>query len=85
MAMTITIAVLQIKVEQHQIARAGHPSRIAVLLNSEDGESSGLLTDSVVMTDNLATVTLSTVSRVIGSLPMSDISQALKHTLGLNN
>ena len=66
-----------------QMTRAGHPSRVTVLLDSEDGESSGLLTDSVVMTDNLATVALSAVSRVIGSLAMLDIKKALQHTLDL--
>ena len=36
--------------------RANHPSRILVELDSEIGENSGLLSDSVVMTDNLATI-----------------------------
>ncbi|MEM9272534.1 MAG: type II toxin-antitoxin system PemK/MazF family toxin [Cyanobacteria bacterium P01_F01_bin.143] len=66
-----------------RMMRAGHPSRVAVLRNSPTGKQSGLLTDSVVMTDNLATITCSAVYRVIGSLPTSDIDAALKHTLGL--
>ena len=66
-----------------QMFRAGHPSRVKILLSSPDGKRSGLLTDSVVMTDNLATITLSAVDRVIGSLPMTDMDIALKHTLGL--
>lgn len=66
-----------------QMFRAGHPSRVAILLNSAEGQQSGLLTDSVVMTDNLATIVLSAVYRVIGSLPTVDIDKALKHTLGL--
>jgi mRNA interferase MazF len=63
--------------------RAGHPSRITILLNSLEGQQSGLLTDSVVMTDHLAMIAISAVHRVIGSLPTAEIDQALKHTLGL--
>ncbi len=57
--------------------RANHASRVEILLASPEGKQSGLLEDSVVMTDNLATVL------EIGSLPMTDIDSALKHTLGL--
>jgi mRNA interferase MazF len=66
-----------------QMFRAGHPSRVTILLISPEGQQSGLLTDSVVMADNLATITLSAVYRVIGLLPMANVDEALKHTLGL--
>jgi mRNA interferase MazF len=66
-----------------QMFRSGHPSRVTVLLNSPEGKQSGLLADSVVMTDNLATVMLPAVYRVIGLLPLVNIDIALKHTLGL--
>jgi len=66
-----------------QMFRAGHPSRVTILLNSPQGKQSGLLTDSVVMTDNLATIALSAIYRVIGSLATPDIDEALKHTLSL--
>lgn len=66
-----------------QMFRAGHPSRVTIVLNSFEGQQSGLLTDSVVMTDNLATIVTSAVYRVIGSLPMLEIDRALKHTLNL--
>jgi mRNA interferase MazF len=66
-----------------QMFRAGYPSRVTILLNSPEGKQSGLLTDSVLMTDNLATVILPAVHRVIGSLPRTHIDTALKHTLGL--
>lgn len=66
-----------------QISRTGHPSRVVVLLNTPEGQQSGLLTDSTVMTDNLTTIVLSAVYRVIGSLPMKDIDRALKYTLEL--
>lgn len=37
--------------------RANHSSRVTVLYSTPEGRQSGLLTDSVVMTDNLATIT----------------------------
>jgi mRNA interferase MazF len=36
--------------------RSSHSSRVSVVLNSPEGRQTALLTDSVVMTDNLATV-----------------------------
>jgi mRNA interferase MazF len=67
------------------MARAGHPSRVAVMQKSPEGAQAGLLTDSVVMTDNLATVRETEIDRKIGSLPNMDvIDVALRHTLGLS-
>jgi mRNA interferase MazF len=66
-----------------QLSRAGHPSRVMIPLDSEAGKHSGLQSDSVVMTDNLATIQLAIVARVVGVLPMDAIDRALKHTLGL--
>jgi len=66
-----------------QMSRAGHSSRITILLKSPEGKKSGLLTDSVVMTDKLATIAISAVYRVIGSLSMAEIDKALKRTLSL--
>lgn len=66
-----------------QMLRAGHPSRVTIYLSTPEGQQSGLLTDSVVMTDNLATVMDAALHRVVGSLPMTDVEQALRHTLGL--
>ena len=63
--------------------RAGPPSRVTVLLRSSEGQQSGLLTDSVVMTDNLATVANQAIDRVIGRLPMAQVDDALRGTLGL--
>jgi len=66
------------------ITRAGHPSRIEVSLKSPEGQRSGLRTDSVIMTDNLATVLLSEIDRAIGSLAgFPPIDAALRHTLAL--
>ena len=63
--------------------RAGHPSRVVVRRDTPEGQSAGLLGDSVVMTDNLATVADTAIDRVIGTLPMLDIDTSLRHTLGL--
>ena len=66
-----------------QLSRANHPSRVTVLRASPEGQQSGLLTDSVVMTDNLATIAEPAVYRVIGALPMVDVEGALCQTFGL--
>ena len=67
-----------------RMLRANHPSRVTVLRNSEEGQRSGLLSDSVVMTDNVATVLESAVSQVIGTLTMRSVDNALRHTLALS-
>jgi len=66
-----------------QMTRAGHSSRVTVLVASPTGQWAGLVSDSVVMTDNLVTVTTSAISRVIGVLPMADVDTALRHTPNL--
>ncbi|MBI4769766.1 MAG: type II toxin-antitoxin system PemK/MazF family toxin [Chloroflexi bacterium] len=66
-----------------RLFRANHPSRVAVRLSAPEGQRSGLLTDSVVMTDNLATIAEPALGRVIGSLPMAEVDAALRHTLDL--
>ena len=63
--------------------RANHPSRVTIVLDSPDGVRSGLLTDSIVATDNLATITETAIERVIGEISMKKVDQALRHTLGL--
>jgi mRNA interferase MazF len=63
--------------------RAEHPSRVSVFLSAPEGKQSGLLTDSVIMTDNLATITEYAIDRVIGYLPMNKVEPALRHTLAL--
>jgi mRNA interferase MazF len=66
-----------------RLFRANHPSRVTVLRSTPEGEQAGFLTDSVVMTDNFATIAESEIDRVIGTLPMTDIDKALRHTLRL--
>ena len=63
--------------------RANHLSRVPLLLSSAEGKLSGLLSNSVVMTDNLATIFHSEIDRTIGTIPMDKVDAALCHTLGL--
>jgi mRNA interferase MazF len=66
------------------LSRAGHPSRVLVPLTSPAGVASGLLADSVIMTDNLATVLEKAFHSVIGIIPdMTEVDAALRHTLAL--
>ena len=65
------------------MSRADHPSRVTILGSTPEGQRSGLIMDSVVMTDNLATVVESTIERVIGWMPMEKVNAALRHTLNL--
>ncbi len=54
------------------------------LVVQADGLQTGLArADSVVMTDNLATITETAINRVIGVLPMTDVDTSLRHTLNL--
>ena len=63
--------------------RAHHPSRVEVALSTPEGQQSGLLTDSVIVCDNLATIAETEIDRVIGALPMTKVEAALRYTLGL--
>ncbi len=66
------------------LARAGHPSRIEVLKTSAEGQQMGLRTDSVIMTDNLATVRETEIDRLLGSKSnMQPVDSALRRTLAL--
>jgi len=66
-----------------RIFRTNHPSRVAIFLATPDGQRSGLLSDSVVMTDKLATIHESEIDRKLGTLEMFKIDKALLHTLAL--
>lgn len=53
-------------------------------METEIGKTSGLVFDSVIMTDNLATILLSEVNKVVGNFDrMGEIDKALRHTLAL--
>jgi mRNA interferase MazF len=66
-----------------QMSRSQHPSRSNILIGTPEGQRSGLILDSVVMTDNLATVTISSISRVIGSIEITNLHKSLRNTFGL--
>lgn len=66
------------------LRRGGPPSRIVVERASPMGQQAGLLTDSIIMTDNLATVLENEIDRAIGRVgEMKLIDDALRATLGL--
>jgi mRNA interferase MazF len=66
------------------MARAGHPSRVVVSVGSESAKGSGLLMDSIIMTDNLATIHHSEIDRIIGTVGgLKEIDAALRTTLAL--
>jgi len=66
------------------MARAGHRGRVIVSAASANAKRAGLLMDSVIMTDNLATVHYSEIDRVIGTFPaMGEPDAALRATLAL--
>jgi mRNA interferase MazF len=48
------------------LRQTGHPSRAMAPMDSPAAEGSGLLMDSVIMTDNLATIHNSEIDRAIG-------------------
>lgn len=66
------------------LARAGHPSRVLIEKATPDGQKTGLISDSVIMTDNLATILDTEIDRAIGSWSnMAVVDAALKHTFGI--
>jgi mRNA interferase MazF len=65
-------------------ARRVHPSRIFIPLNSPEAKEAGLRTDSILMTDNLATVLNKAIAAKLGRLKnMGGVDAALRHTLRL--
>jgi mRNA interferase MazF len=65
--------------------RAGHTSRVSFTKESAQGRQMGLLSDSVLMTDNLVTVLDGEIDRAIGQCPdRPDVDAALRHTFGLD-
>lgn len=65
------------------VSRTG-PTRVSVRRASRSGRVMGLLTDSVIVTDNLATVLDREIDRALGNCPdMVAVDSALRVTLGL--
>ena len=66
------------------LSRKSHPSRILIELSAPDGKQSGLLSDSLVATDNLATLHEKFIDKKLGSLTaLKAIEKALAFTFGL--
>jgi mRNA interferase MazF len=66
------------------LARGGHPSRVVIRLEEAGAAGTGLKSDSVIMTDNLATIELRLVKQAIGRIPdMKPVDRALRSTLAL--
>lgn len=66
------------------MSRSSHNSRVTVLSNSAEFAASGLKTNSVLVTDNLATVRESFIDKTLGSFTkMELVDAALAHTFGL--
>jgi len=66
------------------LARDKHVSRVRISKNSKEGIAAGVLTDSIIITDNLATIRFVEIDRVLGTLPsMQKVAKALKATFGL--
>ena len=68
------------------LTRDGRPSRVRINKDTHEGGQAGFLTDSVIMTDNMATVLWVEIDKAIGALAnMNAVEDALKVTFGLNN
>jgi mRNA interferase MazF len=66
------------------MARSGHSSRVKISCDSRQGKEMGLLTNSVIMTDNLATILDDEIDRRIGHCEdMQAVDTALRYTLDL--
>ncbi len=66
------------------LKRNNHKSRVLIDAKTELGKKSGLLFDSIIMTDNIATILLTSIISVVGKIEdMSEIDDALRHTLNL--
>jgi mRNA interferase MazF len=64
--------------------RAGHPSRVTVRISDPAAAETGLKSDSVIMTDNLATLELRLIRRTIGRIAdMQAVDRSLRTTLAL--
>jgi mRNA interferase MazF len=66
------------------LSRKEHPIRVLIELSTPNGKASGLVADSVIATDNLATLHEKFIDKKLGNLPnIVDIEQALANTFGL--
>ena len=67
--------------------RSGQPSQLLIAVSTTEGQQSGLLFDSVVTCENLATIDKQLIRRTIGKLPpaaMNKVNDCLKASLGIS-
>ena len=61
------------------------PSRVAIKKDSPDGQKMGILNDSIIMADKIATILPTMIDKKIGNcLCMDKVEIALKNILGLS-
>lgn len=66
------------------LSRKLHPSRVLIEISTPEGKQSGLLSDSLIAADNLATFHEKFIDKQLGRLPdMKAIEKALAHTFAL--
>jgi mRNA interferase MazF len=68
------------------VHRSQEPTQLLITVATPEGQQSGLLHDSVISCENLATVDVSLIHRVIGTLSanlMAQVDDCLKTSLGL--
>jgi mRNA interferase MazF len=66
---------------------ASEPTHLLIEVNTPEGKQSGLLHDSLISCNNLATIEQSLVAKVIGSLPsevMAKVDDCLKAAVGVS-
>lgn len=67
--------------------RSGQPTQLLISVKTPEGRQSGLLFDSVVTCENLATIDKTLIHRTIGKLPpatMANVNDCLKVSLGIS-
>lgn len=66
------------------LARASHPSRVVVSQALPESWRFGLISDSMILADNLATILESEIDHALGVWSdMAAVDKALRHTFGL--
>ncbi|MGI9056260.1 MAG: type II toxin-antitoxin system PemK/MazF family toxin [Pyrinomonadaceae bacterium] len=66
------------------LSKKSHPSRVLIEVSTPAGKQSGLLSDSLIATDNLATLHEKFIDKKLGSLPdLAKIENSLAHTFAL--
>ena len=69
------------------IHRSRQPTQLLIAVSTTEGQQSGLLFDSVVTCENLATIDQTLIHRTTGRLPpetMAKVNDCLKASLGLS-